>query len=130
MSEHLKLQIAVLIKNTISLTLWAVLAITFNKWWIALFSMLFLTFVKKENNKEYQMKRNKYNISHIKLLKMIKKGKLKEGAKIYASDFVAPLFYENGTLYFYNCYDERKSLTFKDFIENIKYAKFKIGDRK
>lgn len=52
MSEHLELQIAVLIKNTISLTLWAVLAITFNKWWIALFSMLFLTFVKKENNKE------------------------------------------------------------------------------
>ena len=64
------------------------------------------------------MKRNKYNISHIKLLKMIKKGKLKEGTKIYASDFVAPLFYENGTLYFYNCYDEREPLTFKDFIEN------------
>ena len=74
------------------------------------------------------MKRNKYNISHIKLLKMIKKGKLKEGTKIYASDFVAPLFYENGTLYFYNCYDERRPLTFKDFIENIKYAKFKLGD--
>lgn len=52
MSEHLKLQIAVLIKNTISLTLWIVLAITFNKWWIALFSILFLTFVKEENNKE------------------------------------------------------------------------------
>lgn len=52
MSEHLKLQIAVLIKNTISLTLWVVMAIAFNKWWIALFSILFLTFVKKENNKE------------------------------------------------------------------------------
>lgn len=51
MSENLKLQIAVLIKNTISLTLWVVLAIAFNKWWIALFSILFLTFVKK-NNKE------------------------------------------------------------------------------
>ena len=76
------------------------------------------------------MKRNKYNISHIKLLKMIKKGKLKEGTKIYARDFVAPLFYENGTLYFYNCYDERRPLTFKDFIENIKYAKFKLGDDK
>lgn len=74
------------------------------------------------------MKRNKYNISHIKLLKMIKKGKLKEGTTIYASDFVAPLFYKNGTLYFYNCYGERKPLTFKGFIENIKYAKFKIGD--
>ena len=47
MSEHLKLQIAVLIKNTISLTLWVVMAITFNKWWIALFRILFLTFVEK-----------------------------------------------------------------------------------
>lgn len=52
MSEQLKLQIAVLIKNTISLALWVVLAITFNKWWIALFSILFLNFVEKENNKE------------------------------------------------------------------------------
>lgn len=48
MSEHLKLQIAVLIKNTICLTLWVVLAITFNKWWIALFSILFLTSVEKK----------------------------------------------------------------------------------
>lgn len=31
------------------------------------------------------------------------------------------------TQYFYNCYDEREPLTFKGFIENIKYAKFKIG---
>ena len=52
MSEHLKLQIAVLIKNTISLALWVVLAIAFNKWWIALFSILFLTSVEKEKNKE------------------------------------------------------------------------------
>ena len=49
MSEHLKLQIAVLIKNTISLTLWVVMAIAFNKWWIALFSILFLTSVEKKN---------------------------------------------------------------------------------
>ena len=52
MSEHLKLQIAVLIKNTISLALWVVLAIAFNKWWIALFSILFITSVEKEKNKE------------------------------------------------------------------------------
>ena len=52
MSEHLKLQIAVLIKNTISLALWVVMAIAFNKWWIALFSILFLTSVEKEKNKE------------------------------------------------------------------------------
>lgn len=47
MSEHLKLQIAVLISNIITLSLWVILAIAFNKWWIALFSMLFLNFVKK-----------------------------------------------------------------------------------
>ena len=52
MSEDLKILIAVLIKNTISLTLWVVLAILFNKWWIALFSILFLTFVEN-NNKEW-----------------------------------------------------------------------------
>ena len=51
MSENLKLQIAVLIKNTISLTLWVVLAIIFNKWWIALFSILFLTPAEKENDR-------------------------------------------------------------------------------
>ena len=48
MSENLKLQIAVLIKNTISLTLWVMMAIAFNKWWIALFSILFLTSVEKK----------------------------------------------------------------------------------
>ena len=52
MSENLKVQIAVLIKNTISLALWVVMAIAFNKWWIALFSILFLTSVEKEKNKE------------------------------------------------------------------------------
>ena len=58
MNENLKLQIAVLIKNTISLTLWIVLAIAFNKWWIALFSILFLTSVEKEKNKEWYLMLN------------------------------------------------------------------------
>lgn len=65
-------------------------------------------------------------ISHIKLLKLIKKRKLKEGTKIYVSDFSAPLFYENGTLYFYNWCHERTPLTFRGFIENINYAYFAI----
>ena len=47
MSENLKLQIEKKKKNTISLALWVVLAIAFNKWWIALFSILFLTYVEK-----------------------------------------------------------------------------------
>lgn len=70
--------------------------------------------------------KNKYNISHIKLLKLIKKGKIKENVIIECSDFIAPLIFKNGTLNFLNCYDELEPLTFKGFIENIKYAKFKI----
>ena len=50
MSENLKLQIAILIENTICLTLWVVLAITFNKWWIVFFSILFFDTI--ETNKE------------------------------------------------------------------------------
>ena len=50
MSEDLKLQIAVLIKNAISLTLWVILAIVFNKWWIVFFSILFFDTI--ETNKE------------------------------------------------------------------------------
>lgn len=51
MSENLKLQIAVLIKNTISLALWTALAIIFGKWWIALFSILCInTVTKKEES--------------------------------------------------------------------------------
>lgn len=65
----------------------------------------------------------KYNITHIKLLKMIKKGKLKENTRIYASDCPEGFIWKNGTLYFYG-----KPADFKMFIENIKYAKFKIVD--
>ena len=52
MSENLKLQIAVLIKNTICLALWITLAIISNKWWVALFSLLFITVSENEKNKE------------------------------------------------------------------------------
>lgn len=34
---------ALAIKNSICVICWAVLAIVFNKWWIALFSLLFLS---------------------------------------------------------------------------------------
>ena len=68
----------------------------------------------------------KYNISHIKLLKMIKKGKIKENTIIECSDFVEPLIFLRGTLNFLNCYDELEPLTFKGYIENIKYEKFRI----
>lgn len=50
MSEHLKLQIAVLISNIINLSLWVILAIAFNKWWIVFFSILFFDTI--ETNKE------------------------------------------------------------------------------
>lgn len=50
MSEHLKLQIAVLISNIIILALCVILAIAFNKWWIVFFSMFFFNSIK--TNKE------------------------------------------------------------------------------
>mgnify|MGYP004664200071 CR=1 FL=1 len=57
MSEDLKLTIAVLIKNTIMLIVFSVLAIVFQKWWIALISVLFFTFT--ENKKETKNDRRK-----------------------------------------------------------------------
>lgn len=50
MSENLKLQIAVLISNIINLSLWVILAIVFNKWWIVFFSIFFFDDIK--TNKE------------------------------------------------------------------------------
>lgn len=52
MSEDLKLQIAVLIKNCITLICFSVIAIIFNKWWIVLFTAIFLTSVTEKNKKE------------------------------------------------------------------------------
>lgn len=52
MSENLMLQIAVLLKNIVCIIAFILLAIVFNKWWIALFAVLFLTTVEKEENKD------------------------------------------------------------------------------
>lgn len=49
MSE--KLQIAVLISNIITLSLWVILAIAFNKWWVIFFSIFFFNNI--ETNKEW-----------------------------------------------------------------------------
>lgn len=68
---------------------------------------------------------NKYKITHIKLLKMIKKGKLKENTRIYASDCPEAFTWKKGTLYFHG-----EPANFKMFIENISYAKFKIVEVK
>ncbi len=65
-----------------------------------------------------------YKISHIKLLKMIKKGKLKENTRIYASDCIEAFIWKKGTLYFHG-----KPADFKMFIENIKDAKFKLVEK-
>ena len=63
----------------------------------------------------------KYNISHIKLLKLIKKGKIKENTRIFMSHCPEAFIWKKGTLYFCG-----EPASFKMFIENIKYAKFKI----
>ncbi len=48
MSEDLKLQIAVLISNIITLSLWVILAIVFNKWWIVFLSIFFFSGIKSD----------------------------------------------------------------------------------
>lgn len=50
--ENLILYIFIWIKNIISLALWVILAITFNKWWIALFSILFLSYFEGGGSNE------------------------------------------------------------------------------
>lgn len=52
MKENLILYIFIWIKNIISLVLWVILAITFNKWWISLFSILFLSFFEGGGSNE------------------------------------------------------------------------------
>ncbi len=53
MSDHTKLLIAVLIENSIMVICFTALAITFNTWWIVLFSLLFLSsFETKKIKKE------------------------------------------------------------------------------
>ena len=40
------------LKNSISIVCWTILAIYFNKWWIALFAALFLSSLSTENRKD------------------------------------------------------------------------------
>lgn len=46
MSEQLRQNIVMMLSNTIRIFMFGVLAIIFNKWWIILFSALFLSFEK------------------------------------------------------------------------------------
>lgn len=57
MSENLKAEIAVLIKNTITLIVFSILAVIFQKWWIVLISVLFFTFT--ENKRKTKNDRRK-----------------------------------------------------------------------
>ena len=40
------------LKNSISIICWTILAIYFNKWWIALFAALFLSSISTKNGKD------------------------------------------------------------------------------
>lgn len=40
------------LKNSIAIVCWTILAIYFNKWWIALFAALFLSSLSTENRKD------------------------------------------------------------------------------
>lgn len=48
MSDKLIQQIALLISNTVRVLAFIGLAMFFGKWWIALFSALFLTYAKED----------------------------------------------------------------------------------
>lgn len=52
MSENLKLQLAVLIKNSITLICFTVLSIIFKKWWIVFGAIIFSTFLVKDEGDE------------------------------------------------------------------------------
>lgn len=46
--EYKELWKLCVIRNSISLVCFTILAIVFNKWWLIFFSALFLTYVEKE----------------------------------------------------------------------------------
>jgi hypothetical protein len=48
MKDYFKLLKLVIIKNSISLICFTILAIIFNKWWIIFFSALFMSTIEKE----------------------------------------------------------------------------------
>lgn len=49
MSEHSKMNAILLLSNTVRIIAFIVLAIVFNRWWIALFSALFLSSLDEED---------------------------------------------------------------------------------
>lgn len=53
MSEKLKQQLIIAIKNSITLICFTTLSVWFDKWWIIFFSLLFLSYIerKEENTK-------------------------------------------------------------------------------
>ena len=40
------------LKNSVAIACWTILAIYFNKWWIALFAVLFLSSISTKNGKD------------------------------------------------------------------------------
>ena len=51
MDNKTKLQIAVLVKNTVTLVCFTALAMFLGKWWISLFTILFLTTYENDKKK-------------------------------------------------------------------------------
>ena len=51
MTDEIKLFLLVVVKNVSALICFTILAIVFNKWWIALFSILFCSSVKIKRDK-------------------------------------------------------------------------------
>ncbi len=74
-------------------------------------------------------------VDGIKLLQMIKNNQIKDGSKIYCSDFPGCYYFKNGTLGFYKKFEKSSKIEFvelslKDILENIRYAYYEIIEEK
>ena len=48
MSDEIKIYIMIIIKNIVAIICFTILAVVFKKWWIALFSLLFYSIFKSD----------------------------------------------------------------------------------
>ena len=83
------------IENSVCVICWTVLAIVFNKWWIALFAMLFISSLKTNSQKYYYRicdkcgEHNKYAYTYDEALKKAKEDgwvHYEDGNKDYCPD--------------------------------------------
>lgn len=55
MKDATKVVLVIALKNIAIMACWTVLAIYFNRWWIALFALLFFSYVRKVSDSETEV---------------------------------------------------------------------------